>query len=528
MNLTDLTYLLPELILLLAATLVFVLDMVGPKGKAKGWLPYVAIGGLAAAALGVIPGIGAQPHVVASMLAADPFAVFFKLLAILAVAIVILTAVPYLNGDTGTGDHKGSPLQARTPYRGEFYALLLVVGAAICLVTSATNLVMIYLGMEFLSITSYILAGFLRHDKKSGEAALKYFLYGATASAVMLYGMSLLYGATGTTDLAGIAAAFAGKAQVGAGLVIPVSNAATSARPASTSALGVPALILLLTGFGFKASLAPFHQWAPDTYEGAPTPVTAFLSTASKAAGFAILMRVFLVALAPLQAQWVALLIAVSVLTMTVGNLTALRQTNVKRLLAYSSIAQAGYMLIGVAAVWGTGARAGASPAPTFTGINGVLIYLFAYLFTNVGAFAVVTAVETATGKVELKDYAGLIRRAPWLAGLLVVFLLSLAGIPPTGGFVGKFFVFGAAVQRQMWGLLAIAAVNSVVAAFYYLNIVRYMFFTPAEADAEPIGVAWPLRVSLGITAVLTLLLGLAPGLLIAWATKSVQLFALR
>ncbi len=494
MDSTDLIYLLPELILLLAAALVFVLDMVGPKEKAKGWLPYVAISGLAAAALGLIPvlpplaGGGQGGVLVASMLAADPFAVFFKLLAILAVAIVILTAVPYLAG--------------RTPYRGEFYALLLVVGAAICLVTSATNLVMIYLGMEFLSITSYVLAGFLRHDKKSGEAALKYFLYGATASAVMLYGMSLLYGATGTTDLAGIAAAFTGKAQ------------------AELTWLGVPALILLLAGFGFKASLAPFHQWAPDTYEGAPTPVTAFLSTASKAAGFAILMRVFLVALAPLQTQWVALLIAVSVLTMTAGNLTALRQTNVKRLLAYSSIAQAGYMLIGVAAVVGTGG--------TFTGINGVLIYLFAYLFTNVGAFAVVTAVETATGKVELKDYAGLIRRSPWLAGLLLVFLLSLAGIPPTGGFVGKFFVFGAAVQRQMWGLLAIAAVNSVVAAFYYLNIVRYMFFTPAEADAEPIGTAWPLRVALGITAALTLLLGLAPGPLIAWATRSVQLLALK
>jgi len=515
LNLTDLIYLLPELILLLAATVVFALDALWPREKTKGWLPYVALAGLVAAAAGLLPALikGGQGGVVASMLAADPFAVFFKLLAILAVAVVILTAMPYLTG--------------RTPYRGEFYALLLIVAAAICLATSATNLVMIYLGMEFLSITSYILAGYLRNDKKSGEAALKYFLYGAIASAVMLYGMSLLYGATGTTDLAGIAAAF--REQVGAGLVVPVSNAATSARPAPT--LGVPALILLLAGFGFKASLAPFHQWAPDTYEGAPTPVTAFLSTASKAAGFAILMRVFLVALAPLQSEWVALLIAVSVLTMTVGNLTALRQINVKRLLAYSSIAQAGYMLIGVAAVAGagllapvSGAAASARPAPTFNGINGVLIYLFAYLFTNVGAFAVVTAVETATGKVELKDYAGLIRRSPWLAGLLLLFLLSLAGIPPTGGFLGKFYVFGAAVQRQMWGLLAIAAVNSVMAAFYYLNVVRYMFFTPAEADAAPIRVAWPLRVSLGITAVLTLLLGLAPGPLITWAAQSVRL----
>jgi NADH:ubiquinone oxidoreductase subunit 2 (subunit N) len=457
------------------------------------------------------------------MLAADPFALFFKALAIIAVAVVILTAIPYLAG--------------RTPYRGEFYALLLVVAAAICLAASATNLVMIYLSMEFLSITSYVLAGYLRNDRKSGEAALKYFLYGATASAVMLYGISLLYGATSTTDLAGIAAAFTGKAQGGAGLVISVSNAATSARPAPTSVLGMPALILLLAGFGFKASLVPFHQWVPDTYEGAPTPVTAFLSTASKAAGFAILMRVFLVAMAPMQAQWIALLIAVSILTMTVGNLSALRQTNVKRLLAYSSIAQAGYILIGVAAVVGAGlvtsgsnAAASARPALTFTGINGVLIYLFAYLFTNVGAFAVVTAFETATGKVELDDYAGLVKRSPWLAGLLFIFLISLAGIPPTGGFLGKFFVFGAAVQRQMWGLLAIAAVNTVVAAFYYLNVVRYMFFVPAPngEGAGRVEVALPLRGALLITAVLTLLLGLVPGPLIAWAAQSVQLLALK
>ncbi len=494
MNLSDIPYLLPELILLLAAALVFCLDLVGPRltnstgtGRAaKPWLPYVALAGLGAAALGLIPGLGRAPQVVASVLALDAFAIFFKAIAIVGVAVVILTAIPYMKG--------------RTPYGGEFYALLLVVALAICLATSATNLVMIYLGMELLSITSYVLAGFLRQDRKSGEAALKYFLYGSTASAVMLYGMSLLYGATGATDLARIAAVLRSQA------------------PGQLIWLGVPALILLLAGFGFKASLAPFHQWAPDTYEGAPTPVTAFLSTASKAAGFAILMRVFLVALGPLVAQWIALLIAISVLTMTVGNLTALRQTNIKRLLAYSSIAQAGYILIGVAAVAAGGGQT------AFTGINGVLIYLFAYLFTNIGAFAVVTAVEAATGKVELKDYAGLVRRAPWLAALLVIFLLSLAGIPPTGGFLGKFFVFGAAVQRQMWGLVAIAAINSVIAAYYYLNIVRYMFLTPGEQTDQPIAVALPLQGALFITGVMTVLLGVAPGPLIAWASHSVQL----
>ncbi len=497
MNLNDLSYLLPELILLLGAALVFVLDAIWSKarsgdGRRSAALPYIALAVLVVAGLGLLPTLGANTQV-ATMLSADPFSVFFKALALLGIALVILTAAPYLRG--------------RTPYGGEFYAFLLITGLAISLAVSAVNLVLIYLSIEFLSITSYVLAGYLREDKKSGEAALKYFLYGATASAVMLYGMSLLYGATGTTDLAVLGQALRSKPQ------------------GELAWLVTPAIIMLLAGFGFKTSLVPFHQWAPDTYEGAPTPVTAFLSTASKATGFAILMRVFLVGLgqAASAAQWISLLVAVAVVSMSLGNLTALRQTNIKRLLAYSSIAQAGYIVIGVAAVL-------ADPRRTFTGINGVLIYLLAYLFTNMGAFAVVTAIEAATGKVTLKDYAGLVRRAPWLAALLLIFLLSLAGIPPTGGFIGKFFVFGAAVQRQMWILVAIAAVNSVVAAFYYLNIVRYMFFTPADEPAEAIMVSRPLQVTLAVTAVVTVLLGLLPGPFIAWASESakVLLAALR
>jgi NADH-quinone oxidoreductase subunit N len=468
----------------LGAALVFVLDIVwfkrsGSELRRSRRLPYIALLVLAAAALALIPSLG-QNAVVATMLTVDGFAVFFKALAIIGIALVILTAVAYL--------------PSRTAFGGEFYAFLLITGLAISLAVSANNLVMIYLAMEFLSITSYVLAGYIRQDRRSGEAALKYFLYGATASAVMLYGMSLLYGFAGTTDLAQLSGALA-------------------ARPSIW--LTTPAIILLLAGFGFKASLVPFHQWAPDTYEGAPTPVTAFLSTASKATGFAILMRVFLTGLGGVSGVWIVLLVAVAVLTMTLGNLTALRQSNVKRLLAYSSIAQAGYVLIGVAAVV-------SDPTRTFTGINGVLIYLLAYVFTNVGAFAVVTAVETATGKVDLQEYAGLVRRAPWLAGMLLVFLLSLGGIPPTGGFLGKFFVFGAAVQRGMWVLVAIAAINSVVAIFYYLNIVRYMFFVPApDADQPRVHVARPLAIALGITAVLTVLLGVFPAPFIAWASQS-------
>jgi NADH-quinone oxidoreductase subunit N len=487
---SDLIYLLPELVLLLAAVLVFAIDLIRRKGsRSQAWLPYAALAGLGLAALALIPSLGSPQRMEGlptaqgfAMLVSDPFALFFKALAILGVALVILAAIPYLRG--------------RTPYSGEFYALLLIVVLAISLAVSAVNLIMIYLSMEFLSITSYVLAGYLRQDRKSGEAAIKYFLYGAAASGVMLYGMSLLYGATGTTELAGISASLKGMS------------------PGEINWLAIPALVLLLVGFGFKASLVPFHQWVPDTYEGAPTPVTAFLSTASKAAGFAILVRVFLTAMGSVQQQWTALLAAIAIVTMSLGNLAALRQTNIKRLLAYSSIAQAGYILIGVAAVI-------ANPQKTFTGINGVLVYLFAYLIANVGAFTVVIAFESATGKTDVKDYAGLIRRSPWLASLLLIFLLSLAGIPPTAGFIGKFYVFGAAVQAQMWILAAVAAVNSVIAAFYYLNVVRIMFLVPAEENAGPVEVAPPFGGALAATGVLTLLLGLLPSPLIAWASVS-------
>ncbi len=496
MKLSDITYLLPELVLLVGAALVFLLDILWLRPKMSGdprsqdrrfsWLPGIAIVVLLVAAVAIIPSQARPATIVATMLTIDGFALFFKALALMGVGLVILTAMPYLKG--------------RTPFGGEFYALLLITALAICLAVSANNLIMIYLAMEFLSITSYVLAGYLRNDRKSGEAALKYFLYGATASGVMLYGMSLLYGATGTTVLSELAQVL-------------------SARPQGDLVyLIVPAIVMLLAGFGFKASLVPFHQWAPDTYEGAPTPITAFLSTASKATGFAILMRVFVTAFGflPVAGQWVTILVGISVLTMTLGNLTALRQTNIKRLLAYSSIAQAGYMLIGVAAV-------AVTPGLTFNGINGVLLYLFAYLFTNLGAFAVVIAIETSTGKVELKDYSGMVRRSPWLAVLLAIFLLSLAGIPPTGGFLGKLYVFGAAVYREMWVLLAIAAINTVIAAFYYLNIVRYMFFVPSEEPVERVPVAPAFGAVLAITATVTLALGIVPGPFIAWASVSAR-----
>ncbi|MGD2206245.1 MAG: NADH-quinone oxidoreductase subunit N, partial [Anaerolineae bacterium] len=436
---------------------------------------------------------GTSETTVLALMAVDPFALFFKVIAIGTVILVVLAAVPYLQG--------------RTPFRGEFYALLIFAGLAIALASSATNLISVYLAMEFLSITSYVLAGYLRDDEKSNEAGLKYFLYGAVTSAAMLYGMSLLYGATGTTDLSAIA-----------------QTLMTSDPNAKLGWLAVAAIIPLLAGFAFKIVLAPFHQWAPDTYEGAPTPVTAFLSVGSKAAGFAILMRVFLTALPAFQygIGWMAFLMSLSIISMALGNLIALRQTDIKRMLAYSSIAQAGYIIIGVVTlVWNV-----ESP---FLGINGTLFYLFAYLFTNLAAFSAVIAFESATGSTKIADYRGLVKRSPLIAGVLLIALLSLAGVPGTGGFLGKFFVFGSAIQLglpQTFALALVGIITSVIAAFYYLNVVRYMFFEQADEGAESIRLPSGVQVGLLLAAVGILVVGLYPDPFINFATDSIQMLA--
>ena len=487
-----LSFLIPELVLLGSALVVLALDLIwrDDEGK-KNVLPWLALVGLAGALAATLNMMGLGETLVWNMVAVDAFAVFFKTIAIVATGFVILASLEYTKG--------------RTPYRGEFYGLLLIATLAISLAVAASDLIMIYLSIEFLSITSYVLVGYLRDDAKSNEAAIKYFLFGAVSSGVMLYGMSLLYGATGTTNLAGIAAAFVGQAS-------PILNQ-----------LALPSIFLLLAGFGFKAALVPFHWWAPDTYEGAPTPITAFLAVASKATGFAILSRVFLTALPYFAWDWAAILLGMSAVSMTVGNLIALRQTNIKRMLAYSSIAHAGYILIGVAAslLWMLGEL-------QVNGLDGVLLYLFTYLFTTLGAFLVVIAVENAIGSNEIEDYAGLISRAPLAAGLLIIFLMSLAGIPPTAGFIGKFFLFGAAIKTRLFWYYIVAAigvVNSVVSVYYYFNVARYVLFVPAK-DESAIKLPLSLTVPLVLTAVMTLLICLYPSPFITWATQSVQMLA--
>jgi proton-translocating NADH-quinone oxidoreductase chain N len=390
-------------------------------------------------------------------------------------------------------------MKARTRYRSEFYGLLLLATLAMSLMASSTNLIMIYLSIEFMSLTSYVLVGYFRDDPKSSEGGLKYFLFGAVTSSLMLYGMSLMYGATGTTDLAEIATRLA----------------TMQAIMPPTRFLILPALLFMLVGFSFKMALVPFHQWSPDAYEGAPTPVATLLSVGPKAMGFAILLRVLLTAFPAFQFDWVAILMGISIVTMTLGNLTAMRQTNIKRMLAYSSIAQAGYILVGVVSI-----------VPFTVGIHGVLLYLMAYLFTNAGAFVAVIAFSHVTNSDEIADYAGLVRRAPALAAMMVIFLMSLAGLPPTAGFVAKLFVFGAAVQAGYYYLAIIAVVNSVISVVYYFNVVRQMFFLPPPTEERLSLPRFPMVAAI-ICVVLVLIIGLYPQPLIDLVGQSVTLLAM-
>lgn len=482
----NLALLWPEITLTIFALLLLGLDLA--FRRLKDALAYLAIGGLILALVVTASLLGSQGALFSGMLVVDPFALYFKIIACLATGLVILSSIAFM--------------KTKTPYRGEFYSLLLLATLAIALLAGASDLVMIYLSLEFLSLTSYVLVGYLRGDPKSSEGGIKYFLYGAVTSAMMLYGISLLYGITGSTNLA----------EIGTALLVPASPAA------STPWLILPAVIFMLAGFGFKISLVPFHQWTPDAYEGAPTPIAAFLSVGPKAAGFAVLIRVFLTALPAYQIDWLAILAGISLVSMTFGNLVAIQQTNIKRMLAYSSIAQVGYILLGVVAA-----------GPGTVGITGVLLFILAYLFTNLGAFVAVVAFSHVTGSDQIADYAGLIRRAPLLAAALVVFFMSLAGIPPTGGFLGKLFVFGAVIQmgqKAFYFLAVVGVLNSVISIYYYFNLVRLMFFLPAK-DETSLHIPPSLVLAVTVTMALTLIMGLYPQPFIDLATRSVGTVAM-
>ncbi len=430
---------LPEIGMIILVGVVLIVDLVTGKDKPKpfGWIVFFGL--LIILILSIfVSQPGSEPELIwGGMLRVDSAGFIFRLLFISAAALTSLITI----------DHPG------LSGRGEFYALLLVSTLGMTLMASAADLIMIFLAIETTSMPLYILAGFLIKDKKSVESGLKYFLFGVGTSTVMLFGFSYIYGLTGTTQLYEIGSAMSTGE-------IPVLMMAGT-------------MILVLVGFGFKISAVPFHFWAPDVYEGAPTPIAGFLSTASKAAGFAVLMRVLSGIYPSITPLWTILISVLAVASMVIGNFLALAQKNIKRLLAYSSIAQAGYMLIGVA-------------AGTSLGLSAATYYLLAYLLTNIAAFGVVHIVGKSTGTDDISAYAGLSRRSPGLAFVMLIALLSLAGIPPFAGFIGKVLVFTAAMQADMAWLAILGVLNSIVALYYYLVIMKTMYSLPSmEGDRK-------------------------------------------
>lgn len=457
---------LPEILLVVLAGVVLALDAFWPdeRRRALGWVTAVGLAIILFLSVAVSRPPATPELIFGGMIRDDGLGFAFRLLFLFGGLITALFALDF--------DAIGR--------KGEFYILMLISILGMNLMASAGDLVMLYLAIETASIPLYVLAGFVVRDAKSAEAGFKYLLFGAMSSAILLYGFSLLYGFTGTTSLYGLIA------ELGQ---LPV-------------ALLLVVLGLVLAGFSFKISAVPFHFWAPDVYEGAPTPVAGFLSTASKAAGFAVLMRVLQAAFPEASASWQMILGAIAIVTMTLGNLLALAQHNVKRLLAYSSIAHAGYILIGVVAI-----------APTGMGLGfpSVVFYLIAYLLTNLAAFGAVAAFERVSGRSDFDAYKGLSRRSPALALVLLVAFLSLSGMPPFGGFIAKVFVFAAAVDADFVLLAVIGVLNSIVGLYYYLTVLKYIYLyrqdDPAE-EQKPLPLSRPYALALLLLVGGILLLG--------------------
>lgn len=477
LSLANLLAIAPPLVVLVAALVVTLADL---WVRDKRWLAFLGLVGVVAAAVVGMAFRGAVGNAALDfqgMARLDALAAVLDLVLSVVAGLALLISIDYL-------ERKGIN-------HGEYYALLLLATAGMMWMAGATDLLVVFLGLEIFSIALYVLVAFHREEVRSLEGALKYFLLGAFASAFFLYGIALTYAATGTTRLERVAT-FLSQASEPSPLVFLAGG-------------------LLLVGFGFKLALVPFHMWAPDAYQGAPTSVTAFMSVGVKAAGFGALARVLLYTFPGLQGYWVWPVAALAVLTMTLGNLAALAQGSLKRMLAYSSIAHAGYILVGVAA----GGE----------GLGGVLFYLMAYALMNVGAFAVVLALEGREDlDLTLDSVAGLGRRYPWLTAAMTIFLLSLAGVPPLAGFLGKLYVFSAAVKNGLLWLAIVGVLNAVVSAFYYLRVVLVMAFRPLEGE-RAMASCPALGTALALSAAGTVLLGLWPAPLLQMAVQAVELF---
>ena len=468
----DYIRILPELVLSIFGILAMVMDPLIPTENSKKPLGYIAL-------VGVLAGLAATAYQTQyygtaffNMVRVDAFSIFFHFVVLLVALVVILSSLDYL--------------EVQGIKAGEYYALVLFAAVGMMLMSSAVELVLIFIALEISSISSYILAGFRRRAAESAESSLKYFLLGSFATAFFLYGVALIFGATGSTNVYVIA----------------------DVLKTNQSVLVYLAVALMFVGLGFKVASAPFHIWTPDVYEGAPAPVAGFMSTGPKAAAFAVLLRVLFATGAP---GWFWLVWISAALSMTIGNIGALVQNNVKRLLAYSSIAHAGYLLVAFAA------------AQT-TGISAAIFYTASYAAMNVGAFAIVAHLAGKGERyVTLDDYSGLGRRSPLIAALLTIFLISLIGIPITGGFFAKFYVFSAAMQSNLVGLTIIGVINSAIAAYYYLRIIVYMYMRDERIEAPVTRIPAGLGAAVAISLIATIYLGVLPNRVLNDAIRAAQ-----
>jgi NADH-quinone oxidoreductase subunit N len=465
---------LPELVVVGTALLVLILDFFVEKGS-KAVLGWLSLAGVLIAAYVSADLMTMSGSYFEGTFLLDPFSSYFKFVFYLACGLGILVSINYL--------------KIEEINRGEYYALMLFSTSGMMMMASAGDLITLYLGLELMALSLYILAGFMRKDSRSNEAAIKYLVLGAFSSGIMVYGMSLLYGLSGTTNLAGILAFLKG-----ADLTNPVLFLS---------------MIMLIVSFGFKVAAAPFHMWVPDVYEGAPTPVTAFMSAGPKVAGFAVLLRIFLYTLEPLHAHSTAVIAGLAVLTMAVGNILALSQTNIKRMLAYSSIAHAGYALVGLAAGGPEGAAS-------------VMLYVCIYALMNMGAFGVVIMLRKAGERgEEITDFAGLGKTNKTAAFLMLIFMFSLTGIPPLAGFVGKFYIFKSAVQAGLLWLAVVGVIFSSISAYFYLRVIMVMYMSEPKGKIE-LSTAPSLALALAISATSVIVIGVYPTNLLNFARASI------
>lgn len=493
---TDYLLTLPMIMLAVFGMGILLTDLLLPK-EWKRMNAWTALVGLAFSAASVWkiqhahfgdgkPVVGSFGYIVDGLgsMKVDSFAIYFFYLFLAGAAIAVLMSVKYL--------------QVEKEEHGEFYALILFSVIGMMAMACGMDVVLLFIGLELMALSTYVLVGFLRRDRRSNEAALKYLLLGAFSSGIFAYGLSLLYGLTGSTNLEVIAAKLGEHLQ------------RTPKDP-----VAILAMLTVATGLLFKIAAVPFHQWAPDAYEGAPTSITGFMSVSIKAAGWAMLLRIFLWGLPAMRPLYLPLLTFVAILTLVVGNVAALTQNNVKRLLAYSSISHVGYMLLGLIASDGIA---------NSTGIKGILVYLLVYTFMNLGAFAVVTSLRRRDiiGD-EIDDLAGLFTKAPLEAVLMLVFMLSLAGIPPFAGVWGKYFVFLALIETGHFALAAVGILFSVLGLYYYMRVVNAMFMRKAM-DSEPVAAGVGMRVALLVTGMGTIVVGMFPNFLIETATRSLSL----